>query len=185
MQPPIPGNLVVGGNPEMVAGFFPARFDFLHGGRPAHISRSEDLSKEATQLITRLQGGNLQQIERVGTIMDVAHDLGATLAQLRSELTRAVTSTTTGFPIRENLEAPAKILTPTETPIRNMLPRVPGAGLVASWRQITSLGGGYGFQTTVTTGASSATQTVGSTVGMRAGDILWLPPRRWPGPFRA
>jgi hypothetical protein len=60
------------------------------------------------------------------------------------ELERAITSTTSSFPIRENLEAEAKILVPLDTPVRNMLPRSVGSGAASLWRQATSLGGGWG-----------------------------------------
>ncbi len=67
------------------------------------------------------------------------------VAQRLAQIERAgVVSTATGFPVRENLEAPARLLVPVETPLRNKLPRVPGAGLASLWRQITSLGGGWG-----------------------------------------
>lgn len=55
-----------------------------------------------------------------------------------------IVSTQTGFPVRENLEAPARLLVPVETPLRNKLPRPVGSGLASLWRQITSLGGGWG-----------------------------------------
>lgn len=98
----------------------------------------------------------------------------AQFALTMSQLNRAISSTTTNLPIRENLEAEAKILVPTDTPLRNRLPRTPGSGLSSKWRTLTSLGGGYGVATTVTSGASSATQTVGSTSGMRPGDSLYF-----------
>lgn len=67
------------------------------------------------------------------------------IAQRMAQIERAgVVSTATGFPVRENLEAPARLLVPVETPFRNMLPRLPGSGLSSLWRQITSLGGGWG-----------------------------------------
>ncbi len=40
----------------------------------------------------------------------------------------SITTQTPGFPSRENLEAPAAMLVPVETPLRNLLPRVPGSG---------------------------------------------------------
>lgn len=87
---------------------------------------------------------------------------------------RQITSATSNFPIRENLEAPALALSPTDTPFRNRIKRVPGSGSAVAWRQMTSYGGGYGLTTTVTSGASSATQTVGDTAGMQAGDSLYF-----------
>lgn len=93
---------------------------------------------------------------------------------LNNNIERAITSGTSSLPIRENLEAEAKLLIPLDTPLRNKLRRTPGAGTASLWRQMTSVGGGYGLSTTVTSGASSATQTVGSTVGMQAGMSLYF-----------
>lgn len=104
-------------------------------------------------------------------------DMNAVYAQVFEQLQqirRTVTSTMTGFPVRENLEAPARVLIPMDTPMRNRIPRVPGAGTASAWRQLTSFGGGYGVSTTVTSGASSATQTVGSTAGMQSGDGIYF-----------
>lgn len=60
-------------------------------------------------------------------------DVNARIQQLE----RAVT-TSSGFPIRENLLPEAQIVTPAETPILNRLERVPGAGKAAAWKEITS-----------------------------------------------
>lgn len=91
-----------------------------------------------------------------------------------TEFSRGITTSTSAFPVRENLEAPASELTPLDTPMRNRLKRVPGSGTSSAWRQMLTYGGGFGFTTTVTTGASSATQTVGDTSGMRVGDVLYF-----------
>lgn len=104
-------------------------------------------------------------------------DASALMAQFAKTLggiQRQITSATSGFPIRENLEAPALAMTPVDTPFRNRFPRTPGAGSAIAWRQMTTYGGGYGLTTTVTSGASSATQTVGDTAGMQAGDSLYF-----------
>lgn len=155
------------------AGFFPAALG-SHGlpltpSRPL-FQRGAELPASSQELLTRMQGAS--DIERAAFMTDPGFAQQFLQAQL--DVQRAITSATTALPIRENLEAPARLLVPTDTPLRSMLPRVPGAGTAAAWRQITSLGGGYGFQTTVTTGASSTTQTVGSTAGMVAGDSLWF-----------
>lgn len=103
-------------------------------------------------------------------------DPGQALLQMNMDLLqqmqRAITST--GVPIREDLEAEVKQLIPVDTPFRNKLPRSMGSSTVSSWEQQTSLGGGYGPSTTVTSGASSATQTVGSTAGMTVGMSLFF-----------
>jgi hypothetical protein len=85
----------------------------------------------------------LTQIERTdvtGDVSSVLRQLGMTL----QEFQRGIISSQTAFPVRENLEAEAKILVPLDTPVRNMIPRTPGAGTATQWRQATSLGGGYG-----------------------------------------
>jgi hypothetical protein len=54
-------------------------------------------------------------------------------------LERAVT-TSSGFPIQENLLEEALYVTPTETPILNRLEVVRGAGKAAAWKEITDFG---------------------------------------------
>lgn len=74
-------------------------------------------------------------------------DAGQLLAQLHltlNQFQRGITSSMTAFPVRENLEAEARVLVPQETPLRNRIPRVAGSGTAAAWKQITSLGGGWG-----------------------------------------
>jgi hypothetical protein len=74
-------------------------------------------------------------------------DVNEVLMQLQRDvngLQRGVTTTMANFPVRENLEAPAALLIPTETPLRNRLARVPGSGTAVQWRQLISLGGGWG-----------------------------------------
>lgn len=118
--------------------------------------------KPGEELLARVQSGE---------------DLGRLIADIvarQNLMERGITSATSNLPIRENLEAPASLLIPLDTPVRNRIPRTIGSGSATAWRQITSLGGGYGISTTVTSGASSATQTVGSTAGMQAGDVLYF-----------
>lgn len=83
---------------------------------------------------------SLQRGEFAGDI----NQLMSSMQQDIVNLQRGITSGMTAFPTRQNLEAPASRLIPTETPLRNLLPRVPGAGVASSWKQITSLGGGWG-----------------------------------------
>jgi hypothetical protein len=86
-------------------------------------------------------------------------DPDATLARLLGTLNRGVTSGMTAFPVRENLEAEALALTPVETPLRNMLPRVPGAGTAVKWKVQTSFGTGLGTATT-TSGTTNTANTL-------------------------
>lgn len=123
------------------------------------------VSDELKNHLTTLQRG-----EVTGDMSQILLQLGLTF----NEFQRAITSATSALPVRENLEAEAKVLVPLDTPVRNMLPRTPGAGTASQWRQMTSIGGGYGVSTTVTTGIASATQTVGSTAGMQVGDTLYF-----------
>jgi hypothetical protein len=99
--------------------------------------------------IQRSEGDQPQLLdaETLGLIQRGEADINAVLAQLAgsvADLQRGITSASSNFPVRENLEAPAISLVPDDTPIRNMLPRVPGAGTGSNWRQITTLGGGWG-----------------------------------------
>ena len=174
MYLPMQGNLEVGGHRVANAGFMlPALANpgaQLSPSIPIY-TRGSNLTARTDELIERMQRFDAAGVERVDLIGDIGSlqkDLGMAL----SEIKRAITTSTNAFPVRENLEAPARILVPMDTPLRNMLPRTVGAGTASQWRQVVSVGGGYGFATTVTTGAASATQTVGSTAGMRPGDVL-------------
>lgn len=86
----------------------------------------------------------LQRGEFAGDISDFAAHMASEIESIRGEVSRAITTGTNNVPIRENLEAPAITLIPQDTPFRNMLPRTIGSGLASSWRQIVSLGGGWG-----------------------------------------
>jgi hypothetical protein len=99
-----------------------------------------EISPELQEALNRLSaGGDVQRGEVTGDLSQILHHFGATIAELQ----RGITSTTSGLPIRENLEAEATGLVPLDTPLRNMLPRRPGAGTASAWRQLTSLGGGW------------------------------------------
>ncbi len=102
------------------------------------------ISDEARNYVASIQRG-----EVTGDMEQVTRQLGVTLAEFQ----RAITSNMSGFPVRENLEAEARILLPLDTPVRNMLPRVPGAGKAAAWKQLTSLGGKSGRMFFSETGA--------------------------------
>jgi hypothetical protein len=170
---PMYGDLVIGN--QLIA-----RAGFMHPGLgplgmqpgPETPALARGLSAEANATIERMQA--MAGIERADMTLDMRQML-AGMANVIAEQQRAITTAnanTSWIPIRENLEAPARLLVPTETPVRNMLPRVMGSGLATAWRQIISMGGGYGYPTTVTSGVASATQTVASTAGIQPGDIL-------------
>ena len=78
-----------------------------------------------------------------GEMPDLQQLMGVMMGSMDS-IARNINTGITGFPVRENLEAEAKILFPVETPLRNRIPRVPGAGTAAAWKQLTALGGGWG-----------------------------------------
>lgn len=97
--------------------------------------------------VQRSENAELRQNFELLQRGEFSGDINALVAQLYADmqsLQRGITSGDSGFPVRENLEAPASRLIPDDTPIRNLLPRVPGSGLASLWRQITSLGGGWG-----------------------------------------
>jgi hypothetical protein len=133
------GHLNTPGLPFIRGGFMPAALPQggipVPGrpGTPAPLQRG--MSAESQAAIEQIQRG-----EFPGDANAVLAQIGATLAELQ----RGITSADSAFPVRENLEAPAISLVPEDTPIRNLLPRVPGSGTASSWRQITSLGGGWG-----------------------------------------
>lgn len=115
----------------------------------------------------------IEAIQRSG-----ASDPNAAIQQLVAsmvQLNRGITSGTSALPIRENLEAEATSLVPTETPLRNRLRRVPGAGLASAWKVISSYGGGFGGASTTTAsgnGATVTTITLASVAGFRIGDLV-------------
>lgn len=73
-----------------------------------------------------------------------------------AELQRAITTSTSGFPVREDLESEATLLVPKDTPLRNMIPRKAGAGVAHQWRQVTGYGGGWGTSVDQPGGGSAA-----------------------------
>ena len=104
-----------------------------------------------------------QEAESLMAVVSRADSAPEIVAQARQRLEqiamRGITSGMTAFPVRENLEAEAKILIPVETPLRNRLPRVPGAGLAAKWKTITGFGTGFVTSTT-TSGTTNSTNTL-------------------------
>jgi hypothetical protein len=148
-------------------GFMPAALP-MGVGSALPISRSvfkSGLPAELQEKFLKLERGEFGDVDPTRYLADLQMEM---LQIMRSG------QTLSGVPIRENLEAEAKQLTPLDTPLRNRLPRMMGSSSASSWEQMTSLGGGYGVNTTVTSGASSATQTVGSTSGMVAGMSLYF-----------
>lgn len=98
------------------------------------------------------------------------------IIKMQRLIERGVTSSMTAFPVRENLDAEVVVLSPVDTPLRNMLPRVPGSGLAAKWKQQTAFGASLGTLTK-TSGALNAanTLTVDNTRGFFVGeDFLYL-----------
>ena len=96
-------------------------------------------------------------------------------AEIDSQLIqRGITSTQTGFPVREDLEAEVQSLVPIDTPVRDLLPRKMGSGLAHIWKAVSSYGGGYGFQTLATLGGSGSWLQVNSTAGARVGDQIYF-----------
>ena len=134
------GHLAIPGSPMLRAGFMHPSL-----GRDSALAPSAPILNRgniASRLPEEIRNsiGSLQRGEIVGDVNQVLMHLGMTL----QEFERAITSTQTAFPVRENLESEAKLLIPVETPYRNMLPRVKGSGTAVNWRQVTSLGGGWG-----------------------------------------
>lgn len=106
--------------------------------RSVPIDHKYIVQRQAEAALKRFETGGLERLQS-GNLTDMS-DYG----NMQAEFLRAITTTQTGFPVRENLEAPTRVLVPLQTPVRNMLPRVPGQGIATSWRQTISLGGGWG-----------------------------------------
>lgn len=151
----------------LMSRFMPA--ELPEGGMgPLPISRSlftHGMTRELESRMDALQRGDFGGQDPQQALMSLQLDL-------MNSINRA--QTLSGTPVREDLEAETKKLVPIDTPFRNRLPRTVGSGSASVWKQQTSVGGGYGVTTTVTTGASSATQTVGSTAGMIPGMSLYF-----------
>jgi hypothetical protein len=111
---------------------------------PMELPPSIPLMKryESIEMPTDLRD-DLARLER-GEFTGDVNKLLTQFSMQMQELSRGVTSTMTAFPVRENLEAEVKILVPMETPLRNRIPRVMGAGRAVAWKQISTLGGGWG-----------------------------------------
>lgn len=73
-------------------------------------------------------------------------DIAKTIAELKDALAKAaVTNATYGFSpatrsifAPENLDPVVKLMVPTDTPIRSMMPRSKGVGQAAAWKKLTS-----------------------------------------------
>ena len=87
---------------------------------------------------------------------DFQGDVNKTMEVLAAEIQRTIASTDTGFPVREDLESYAKALVPTDTPVRNLIPRIMGMGTSHQWRQLTGFGGGWGSSYDQSGGGSAA-----------------------------
>ena len=125
------------------------------------IFRASALDPELVNAATAIERGTFQG------------DTQAVLRQIIAEIQRGVTSGMTAFPVRQNLEAEAKILVPVETPFRNRIPRVTGAGTAAEWKQITSFGTGFGTQTLANGGTNAInTLVVDNANGFYAGETI-------------
>jgi hypothetical protein len=117
-------------------------------------------SEEFTDALGRIQRGEIT-------------DANQQWAEVFANISRAITSGMTAFPTRENLDADIHVLSPIETPLRNLIPRTPGAGTAAQWRVQTAFGTGLGTLTT-TVGTSNTTSTivVDNTRGFFAGETI-------------
>lgn len=107
---------------------------------PSRPILRRDISLPEPSPEIRNQLASLQRGELIGDTNQLLFHLNQSLSTL---VERGITSGMTAFPARENLEAEAKILVPTETPVRNRLHRIPGSGTASAWKQNTSLGGGW------------------------------------------
>src|SRR6266568_4337446 len=128
----------------------------LHADRPATPEMLLDqLTKSVNPDVLAAVAGQVDQLK--GQLADLGKDLSLT------------SPLSTGL-IPYDLEAPAKLLTPRPTPLRNRLPRLPGQGTTRAFRRIlgfTGTGtGGVGYTTPFLN--DSSTMTSGSLTLRRA-----------------
>lgn len=126
------------------------------------------------EAIARNMKADIKRAEATGDFSQILQNLSVSKSQLERAVTSSGWTYATSGPVRENLESEAKILVPLDTPVRNVLPRTMGSGLASKWKQLTSLGGGYGVNTTASAAAVSATQSLTSTAGIQKGDTLYF-----------
>jgi len=119
-------------------------------------ARSGQIFGESPVAISRMMSDAQEKLER-GEVLDTQELLSTLLGSIGS-IERGITTSMSGFPVRENLEAVAKSLIPTDTPLRNLIPRVKGAGVAAAWKQKITLGGGWGTSYDQPGGGASANQ---------------------------
>ena len=153
---------------SLYGGFLPSNLGEDYSPHNLPISRgifTQGLTRDIQARTERMERGDFGSEDPSAFMMQLNRDLLTNIARAQ---------TSSGIPIRQDLEAPATKLIPIDTPVRNKLPRTPGSSTVSTWYQQSSLGGGYGTNTTVTSGASSATQTVGATDGMQPGTSLYF-----------
>lgn len=140
----------------MVGNSTVARGGFLHADMSGSAAAYPAVGANAVTRgdLARALGGSLEQLERsiqnadpnakleraefTGNIKDVLDQMNLTMRDVQRALT------VNDVPVRENMEAPAISLVPEDTPLRNLLPRVPGSGKASVWQQQTTLGGGWG-----------------------------------------
>lgn len=143
------------GGMVMRAGFQPLEMDSAGLGQawvqgvPITVPAGNLTLARAQQAHTEylnMDKGDREMVEQLarGTFDGDVNEALRHLAQQQVEVSRAITTSISDFPVRENLEAQATSLVPEDTPLRNMLARVPGAGMAAVWIQAVSLGGGWG-----------------------------------------
>lgn len=153
------------------------RAGFLSGGTPPIAPGpsipiiTRGVPEQEPAGVRRAGGKGYRRAALTGDIAQILFHLGME----QRDFQRAITSGMAAFPARENLEAEAKLLIPLDTPLRNLLPRTPGAGTASKWKQLSSLGGGYMGATTVAAGGFTApglTLNVNSVAGFVVGDTL-------------
>ncbi|MEO7718159.1 MAG: DUF5309 family protein [Capsulimonas sp.] len=148
---PMQGHLTVEGTVLQRAGFMSPAFGptgievgptiplFTRGVAAPQMSDELKATMERVATYRSIGEPELQRAEVIGDLSQIIMQLNTNM----QEFQRAVTSTSSAFPVRENLEAESKILIPTDTPMRNRLARKTGSGKASAWKQTISLGGGW------------------------------------------
>jgi len=138
------------------------------GASPFPISRgiyTAGMTDDIQRRTAMMERGEFGGVDPSQFLMQLQMDVLANISRAQ---------TSGNIPTRQDLEAPATMIIPLDTPVRNKLPRSIGSGLASQWFTETSLGGGYGVSTTIPSGTASATQTFANTNGMQPGMSLFF-----------
>ena len=129
---------------------------------PGYQAPPPSAADQVSSAIATLSTLSVPGLEKGTSLGDTVASLQAQLATQQADLVKDLTLTSplsTGY-VAYDLEAPAKLLTPRPTPLRNRLPRTKGIGTARRYKRITGFTGtGTGGVGVQRPGITDTTQT--------------------------